>query len=151
LAVCGVNDRLKGMPKRYSAQAHSVFDEFISVHIPDVAALSADDERGGLLGKLIVALGVGMSATGNNGMGARGQTPGLEEIQIVLLPATNSSFRYGACHYRVWITVFPEFYIALPTFISLAPFRPLKKSDSLLRMRKKRFQSDESRTIHRFE
>jgi hypothetical protein len=63
--MCRVDDRFKGMAERDSPKAHSVLDELVSVSVPNVATLPANDEKWGLFGILVISFGVGVGTTGN--------------------------------------------------------------------------------------
>ena len=79
LSVGGLNDGRVGVAEGDGAQAHAVFDEFVAVHVPDVAALAALDETGRALGILVIALGVGVCATRNGVVNLLAQGCGLVE------------------------------------------------------------------------
>ena len=51
-----------GVTECHRAQPHAVLDELIAVDIPDPTALAPDDEARRAGGKLVVSLGIGMTA-----------------------------------------------------------------------------------------
>ena len=53
------------MAERNRAQPHAVLDELISVGVPYMTAFAAFDEYRRRFGKLVIAFGVGVGATGN--------------------------------------------------------------------------------------
>ena len=70
LAADGFDYRGVGVAERDGAEAAAVLDEFVTVDVPDAAALAAGDEAGGELGLLVVALCVGVGAPVEEGGGA---------------------------------------------------------------------------------
>ncbi len=61
----GVENWRIGVAEGHRPEAHPVLDEFVAVHVPDMAAEAPLDERRSQLGKLVVSLGVGVTSTGN--------------------------------------------------------------------------------------
>ena len=57
------------MPERDRTQAHCVLDVLLAGPVPDMTALAADHEARGIGWKLVVTLGVGVTAARNQAMG----------------------------------------------------------------------------------
>lgn len=49
------------MAKRNSAQTHSIFNELVSIYIPNMTAFTSNNEGRRAFGVLIVSFGVGMA------------------------------------------------------------------------------------------
>ena len=81
--------RGEGVAERHGAQAHAVFDELVAVDVPHPTALPAHEDRQRVGGILIVALGVGVRAAGNEAVQTLGQRQRAVEARFV---------RPGACH-----------------------------------------------------
>ncbi len=72
-------NRFIAMAETDGAVAHAVFDELVSIDVPDPAPLAALDEAGRQHGILVVAFRIGMAAAGNDRMGAFAQLVGPAE------------------------------------------------------------------------
>ncbi|MNE26254.1 hypothetical protein D3C80_1196120 [compost metagenome] len=68
------------MAKADSPIAHTVLDIFISIDIPDMAAVSSGNKTGRQDRVLVVALGIGMGAARYDGAGALAQSIRVFEI-----------------------------------------------------------------------
>ena len=65
----GIDHRLDAIAKADGAQGHRPVEVFVAVRIPDGDALAALDIAGGVGGELVVALGIGVGAAGNEPVG----------------------------------------------------------------------------------
>ena len=83
LPVRRLDHRRVGVTQRDRAQTHAVLDEFVAIEIPDVAALAAGDEAGRALRPLVVSLGVGVRAAGNDVVNLAPHRQGFLEIDAL--------------------------------------------------------------------
>jgi hypothetical protein len=80
LPISRFHDRLACVPESDSPQTHSVFDEFVTVDVPNVRPVSAGDEPGRILRILVVSLGVCMGTSRNEAVGSALETLGFAKI-----------------------------------------------------------------------
>src|ERR1035441_1852797 len=64
-ALYGFDYRRERVSECDCAQTHAVFDELVAVHVPYMTAKSALDDAGHVVGKLVRALGIRVSAAWN--------------------------------------------------------------------------------------
>ena len=77
------------MPEPDGAQAGTIFDKFVAIHVPHAAARTAHNIGPHIFGILVVALGVGMRAAGYQRLVFRPQRVGGIKLQDGLPPSTN--------------------------------------------------------------